>query len=188
MYKVFIILICIAICPFYSCNRYDLHSEEQIKTEQIKTPTEVEGVYEFVSETISLIEPINSIEKRTNKEWKGLWIFKEGYFSRNMMKIDRSNWTPSHFPSNHIELGFDAVSGKFQINEDKKIELNKNIMLYPRNNLTDEFYSYEFNFNQLILTQELLPNRHTTSKGKKVIVLQKINNYKKEIDVNTKIL
>lgn len=173
MIKLFSVLFCISISIFCSCNYYKSNLQQEIKSKQVTNVIEIDGVYEFVSETVLSLAPEKIIEKKDNNEWKGLWFFTKGYFSQNIMKIDRSSWMPGNFPLDKAELGFDTISGKYRINENTTIQFNKDLTLFPGNFLSESF-SYTFESDLLILTQNLSPNTHTTSKGKRIIILKKL--------------
>lgn len=163
-----------------SCTEYRGFNKE-IKAKPVMNLVKIDGVFEFISETTFVAKPTNEIENKTNKDWKGLWFFGEGHFCRNMMKIDRSNWMPDDFPSNNQEIGFDSVSGTFQIDFEKRtISFKKILTLFPGNMLINESYDYELNGNLLTLTQLLSKNRHTMSEGKRVIVLRQIKGKSEE--------
>jgi hypothetical protein len=77
-----------------------------------KSPEKLDGVYEFVSESVALVEPKNAASQRTSPEWSGIWQFQNGYFTRILMKRRRDAFFD---PKKRDDFGFESSAGRYEI-------------------------------------------------------------------------
>ncbi len=133
----------------------------------------LDGVYRLVSETTSITSPAVRETVESDKEWKGIWFFQNGFFSKNTMRIRRTEWTPNRFPSDAGGTGFDGTAGTYNV-RDGEVELNHELSFYPGATRDRNVFKWDIDGNKLILTQTLIPSRESESVGKRVIVLERI--------------
>jgi len=131
---------------------------------------DVDGAYEFVSETTTLTKP----EKRTfhyaPPEWTGLWIFKNNRFSQTSMRQRRS-WDP--FPRNQQDLGYTSSAGSYKI-EGTRLILKQELSLNPAAIGYPAVSEYKLEGDTLTLIESLYPRPEDLSEGQQIIVLRKI--------------
>lgn len=163
----------ICTCTSSSANQNTTVAENQDMKPLTKV-SEIDGVYEFVSETTVKTFPEESTVRRQNDAWKGYWFFQNGHFSKVLVKNERPEWTPGKFPSDARGTGFDAASGTYRIDGDN-IEMNYILTYYPGMAYDLEFISYGINDGVLTMTRKFAPRRESMAKGEQVIVLQKVN-------------
>lgn len=133
----------------------------------------IDGIYEFVSRTTTVVAPRQSTELLAAPEWYGIYVFYDGYFSQTRMQNFRADWTPAQFPSNPQGLGFDGSSGTYVIKEGA-LELKHKVNFYPGRVGAVEDLEYSFDGDILTLTWKMLPSREFGSTGQRVTVLRKI--------------
>lgn len=141
-------------------------------TLKINSATEIDGVYAVVSDVLTIEDGETRNEIKSPKEWSGLWIFSNAYFSGTLMKIERPDWTPSHFPTSPNELGFESFAGPYSLH-DGKIALQLSQSLYPGRVNEREVFSYTVNGPLLTLSQETGPSREYSGHSRWVITLKK---------------
>lgn len=146
---------------------------ENKSPESYTKSSELEGVYEFVSETTVEIFPEQLTTKRQADEWQGFWFFQGGHFSKVMMKNERPEWMPGKFPSDARGTGFDAGAGKYQVDGDI-VELNYLLAYYPGAAYKQEIASFAIEDNSLTLRRSFGPIRESMSKGEQITVLRRI--------------
>lgn len=140
-------------------------------TEAVKAnPPDLEGAYEFVSETTTLTKPKASTERLVPPQWIGLWFFQNGYFSQTLMKKGRGFST---YPSSHPAIGYESFAGSYKVEGDK-IELRNDLSLHPLNAGRLTTLSYRFEGDLLILVEELHPHIEDTSEGQVITVLRRL--------------
>src|SRR5260370_24606748 len=89
---------------------------------------DLDGVYEFVSETLSVVKPKSYVERYTANEWDGLWFFHEGHFSETLMRRKR---TPSDASERGPrEAGFIGRAGTYST-VGSQLEVNYRQTIYP---------------------------------------------------------
>jgi hypothetical protein len=135
--------------------------------------SELAGAYEFVSETTVQTFPEQLTTERRADQWKGFWLFQDGYFSKVMMQNERPEWTPGKFPLDPRGTGFDAGAGTFRT-DGNSIELNYLLTYYPGMAYRQEVMSYEFTGNTLTLKRSFGPIRESMSKGEQITVLRRV--------------
>jgi hypothetical protein len=133
----------------------------------------LDGVYELISETVSITKPETNNVTITADDWKGLWFFKDGYFSMQMMKRRRPEWTVGNYPSNPSDFGFRSSAGPYE-GDGKKLELSYEIHLTPTWASRSAFLEYELEGDLLTLVEYLHPYIESTVEGKVVTVLKRI--------------
>lgn len=132
--------------------------------------TDLEGAYEFVSDTITLSKPKAVTERRIPPDWIGMWIFKDGRFSQTLMKQERS-WNP--FPTNQDELGYQSSTGSYRI-DGRHLYLKHEFSLNPHGVSQLTVVEYELRSGMLTLTAKMSPRLEDLSEGEQVTVLRKI--------------
>jgi len=157
-------------CAVSSKNSFESKYQATTSTQNA---TEIDGVYTFVSDIMEIKDTQTRNEIKTQNEWSGLWIFSNGHFSQNLTRIERQQWTPSHFPTSPQELGFDSVAGRYSLKAGRVI-LEISQSLYPgRANAIDAF-SYTLEGQLLTLSQETYPTREYSGYTRRVLKLRKI--------------
>ena len=135
----------------------------------------LDGIYEFVSDSTNITSPEPRNERIATPQWQGLWIFHSGYFSQTLMKNDRKEWTPAHFPDDARKVGFDGTAGGYSVVDRETIMLRCRLSFYPGRINEDRTLKYQFENDVLTLTEELIPGREYVAAGRRVIVLRKVN-------------
>lgn len=173
-------LISVAIVAILTTNCVSKFKSQELQNSPVQNHPQnstpgltLEGVYRFESETVTLTDPEQATTRLTTSEWKGLWIFYGGHFSQTMMKIDRTEWTPSHFPNEPQKVGFDGSSGTYSI-KGGTIELNYLLSFYPGKIARTETFKYQTEGDRFIFTEELHPGREYKASGERVIILSKL--------------
>ncbi len=133
----------------------------------------LDGVYRFVSRRTVITAPTQSTEELTEAEWFGIWVFHRGYFSHTRDKIDRTGWTPGHFPDSPEGIGFDGGSGTFSLHE-RTMELQYQTSFYPGRTGKLESLEFKLENDVLTLTEQLAPHIESIATGQRVTVLRKI--------------
>lgn len=90
----------------------------------------VDGSFRFVSETISPKNPGAKRIVRKAPDWEGIFIFQEGVFSIALVDQSRPDDWHTRFPQNADELGYQSVSGKYEL-KGNKLFLKPEIALSP---------------------------------------------------------
>ena len=80
--RLFLSIILLLIC--FTC------STPSINLDTTNTQNDLEGAYEFISEENDFTVPGKNKYERRYPDWSGLWIFKDGHFSRVIMKSNSS--------------------------------------------------------------------------------------------------
>jgi hypothetical protein len=132
---------------------------------------DLQGVYEFVSDSVVLTKPQSSTTRRTSPEWVGMWLFLDGRFTQTLMKQKRS-WDP--FPVNQQELGYQSSTGTYKI-DGTHIFLKHEFSLNPRgvSQLTVVDYRLDGG-GTLSMTRKMSPQIEDLSEGEQVTILRKI--------------
>lgn len=133
----------------------------------------VDGVYRFVSDTTTYVLPDRATEARDDSNWKGFWIFKDGYFSKTIVRNERPEWTPEKFPSDARGTGFDGGVGKYNTNG-HELTLTYEITYYPGMSSEVEYFNFQLKEGLLTLTRAFTPSRESAAKGEQVVVLQRV--------------
>ena len=152
-------------------SNFEVSLNKEIQT--LDNATNLDGVYELVSETTETNFPEQKIEKRTSDEWQGVWFFQNGMFSQTMMKTRRPEWTPAHFPPNARETGFDGTSGSYRIDKGQ-IQMSYQLTFYPGRAFDDESWSYNLEKDVLTLTRTFRRSRENYADGSQIIMLKKL--------------
>jgi hypothetical protein len=143
-------------------------AEEISEVPTVAQVKSIDGIYRFVSETTTLEAPDKKKVERGASDWKGLWIFGKGYFSRTLMKEKRSfnDLSPE-------AIGYESDAGTFKIDAGTVI-LYPEMTLYP---IASYYRPLEFQFSversTLILTRTMRPYMEDLSSGRQTIVLER---------------
>jgi len=130
----------------------------------------LDGVYEFVSESVVLTEPEKTSYKRTSPEWGGIWQFQNGHFTSVLMKGRRDNFFS---PKKREDLGFESSAGPYEI-RGKTIRLIQTYTFHPFEVDRSIHLDYQFVGNTLALTQTLQPYVEDLRKGAITTVLRRL--------------
>ena len=130
----------------------------------------LDGVYEFVSESVVLTEPKKTSYKRASPEWGGIWQFQKGYFTSVLMKGRRDNFFD---PKKLEDFGFESSTGPYEI-QGKSISLIQTYTFHPFEVDRSILVDYRFKGNTLILTQTLQPYVEDLRKGTITTVLRRL--------------
>jgi len=131
---------------------------------------ELEGTYEFVSESTVLTRPNTLDVSRTAPEWGGRWQFHNGYYSSILMKRNRETF----FKSNKIEdLGFEASSGSYMMKKDS-ILFTEDYTLHPFNVGRSDVLACKIEGSTLTLVDALHPTVEDLREGTVTIVLRRV--------------
>lgn len=122
----------------------------------------VEGIYDFVSETEELTKPEKQIKRRTSGEWEGVWHFCDGHFYRIIRKKTAS-------PEVRAEL--ESATGAYRI-QDNDLILMPQISQLFRTPLTEKM-AFKFEDKKLTLTQELISSYESISEGRVITILRR---------------
>lgn len=149
------------------------HIVEAQETQKQAAPRDkIEGVYTFVSETLSIKEPKERLEQYDSSQWEGLWLFQQSFFSETLMKKERSIYDRGKKKSPR-ETGFIARAGKYKI-DGNRVELVEDISVFPGSVKRPRTFRYEFNEDRLILVEDLQPHVESLAQGTCTIVLRRI--------------
>lgn len=131
----------------------------------------LEGAYEFVSETANITKPTNRTEVRTASDWIGLWIFQRGRFSETMMKPDRAFWLPD-FPKKPADLGYESAAGTYRV-DGKNVVLTSDLTMSPHFVGETTVFEYSLQGDSLTLTEIWQPSPHHATQGRRTILLRR---------------
>ena len=131
---------------------------------------ELEGVYEFVSETSALTKPGKSNSQRTSADWKGIWQFQSGYYSRLMMK--KEGRSALCYPLKD-SFGYDSSAGTYQAGSNG-INLSEEFTACALNAGRSESLEYHLDGDTLTLTRTLSPYMEDMREGTITTVLHRI--------------
>jgi hypothetical protein len=154
-----IIIACALVLPV--CAQNKVNGQAGAATSE---PQNIEGLYDFVSETDEITKPEKKTKTRTSEEWEGVWHFCGGYFYRIVRKKTLS-------PEVHSEL--ESATGAYRIQGDDLILLPQVSQLF-RTPMTEKM-ALKFEDDRLILTRELIPSYESISAGKVTVVLRRRN-------------
>ena len=130
----------------------------------------LDGVYEFVSESVVLTEPEKTAYKRISSEWGGIWQFQNGYFTSVLMKRRRDTFFN---PQKREDFGFESSAGPYEI-EGKSIRLIQTYTFHPFEVDRSILVDYRFDGDTLVLTQTLKPYVEDLRRGTITIVLRRL--------------
>lgn len=131
---------------------------------------ELEGVYEFISETTVLTKPDKITGERTQSDWNGIWQFQKCYYTRVMMK----KWRGGFFDRQNVEnLGFESFAGPYKT-KGNRVQLIQTYALHPFDVERSTIMEYQVNGSTLTLTQTLTPYLENPSQGTVTIVLRRL--------------
>ena len=137
-----------------------------------KSTAILEGAYEFVSEVTVLTEPADALpeqaertSRRTAEDWSGLWLLKDGRFSRTLMKRSRPE-----FPD---KLGYESSAGTYRV-EGKWVEFTDELKLSPLDHVGYHRMEFRLDGDMLTLRETWHPsNPHVAYGGTSTIVLKR---------------
>jgi len=145
-----------------------MQNEHQTATEGLR----LDGVYNFVSETIAVTRPKKLTEQFGSSDWDGLWLFTGGHFSQTLMKKHRQFWLP-RFPRSAEALGYRSAAGTYKIDGDT-LELIPNLHLSPYYLEQPWLLKYRLEGEMLTLTETLYANPHNENDGQRTILLRRV--------------
>jgi hypothetical protein len=130
----------------------------------------LDGVYEFVSESVVLTQPKQDAYERTSSEWRGLWQFQNGFFTRVLMKRRRDAFFD---PQKREDFGFESSAGPYE-SEGRGIRLVQSYTFHPFDVGRSVLMDYHFDGDRLILAQTLQPYLEDLRKGTITTVLRRL--------------
>lgn len=131
---------------------------------------QLDGAYEFVSETTILTKPKALTMRIVAPEWHGLWFFQGDRFSQTIMKRGRLYST---YPKFHRELGYDSSAGTYVI-DDNTIRLRKQIALHPLSAGRSVTLAYQIDGDTLTLIETMNPYPEDLSQGHRTTILRRV--------------
>lgn len=152
-----LIICCAMVLPVYAQQKTNAQPEANAPESR-----NVDGIYDFVSETEELTKPEKQIKMRTSGEWEGVWHFCGGRFYRIIRKKTAS-------PEVRSEL--ESSVGSYRI-QDNDLILMPQISQLFRTPLTEKM-AFKFEGKKLILTQELSSSYESISEGRVITILQR---------------
>jgi hypothetical protein len=130
----------------------------------------LDGVYEFVSESVVLTKPKKTAHKLTSPEWNGIWQFQNGYFTSVLMKKRRDTFFN---PQKREDFGFESSAGSYEI-KGNGIMLTQSYTFHPFEAGRSILMDYRFDGDTLVLTQTLKPYVEDLREGTITIVLRRL--------------
>lgn len=128
----------------------------------------LEGVYELVSETTEIIAPKKQANKKAPPDWKGLWIFRKGHFARFLMKVDKP-----FMKGSKREEEYQSSGGIYTIEKNTlRLRLQYAYSVYDVERPVDMEFSLED--DTLKLTQKLHSHLEDLREGNITIILRKV--------------
>ena len=135
---------------------------------------EIEGVYDFVSQEITITKSGNITKTPAEKHilasprWTGLWQINNGYFSSFLMKAERD--TSSSCEKRLSE--FEAFAGTYGVDGDE-ITFKQNYSLDPFFKGRPVIMSYKIENNILTLSKHIYPTIEDMKEGTMIITLKR---------------
>ena len=163
----------IAVCTFIIAllSACLVHSKNPAEgQESVSSPSRLDGVYEFVSESTVLTKPKKTAYKRMSPEWAGIWQFQNGYYSRVMMKRRRENFFE---PKKFEDLGFESFAGSYEIKEGS-VWLRQPYAFNPLNVDRSALMTYRIDGDTLVLIEKLHPYIEDLREGTVTTVLRRV--------------
>lgn len=130
----------------------------------------LDGVYEFVSESLVLTEPKEITHKRTSPDWNGIWQFQNGYFTSVLMKGRRDTFFN---PKAREDFGFESSAGPYEI-KGNNIRLTQAYTFHPFEVDRSILMDYRFDGDTLVLTRTLKPYVRDLRRGTITTVLRRL--------------
>jgi len=137
-----------------------------------QSPTNIDGVYQFVSETTTLTKPRASEFRREAPQWTGLVFFSNKHFSVSLLNQLRDDDWLAQFPKNAKEIGYDSFAGSFELTGSQLL-LRKEVGLNPYDDRGTNRFEIRAEGNRLTMTETLSPYVEDLRAGKRIIVLEK---------------
>jgi hypothetical protein len=134
-----------------------------------KARTELEGVYEFVSETTKLMKPEKQTIECFSNDWAGMWCFHGTRYSYEMMFKRRPP-----FPKTLQDLGYLSGAGEFEIKGNVLI-LQPTISLNQVELLQSKALEFTIQGTTLTLIENMTPYMENVSEGSRTVILRKLD-------------
>jgi hypothetical protein len=132
---------------------------------------EMDGVYEFVSETKALTKPNESTSQRTSSEWVGLWQFQRNYYSRVLTK--KSGRAFPCDTQKDDSFGYESSAGTYK-SEGNRIYLSEEFTISPLDAGRSKSLEYSFDGDTLTLTETLHAYVENINEGTITTVLRRV--------------
>jgi hypothetical protein len=159
----------VAVCLLFAIATFS--NEIAQKKGHAPNASELEGVYELVSQTTEIKKPQAVSSTRSTPEWVGMWQFQNGHFTQLMMKARRDTFFSSDSRSN---LGFDAYGGSYELMSPGTLLLHLKYAINPFNVDRGIKLQYEVNENKVTLIETLQPKVEDLREGRITTILRKI--------------
>lgn len=166
MFRIATYTLIIALLPACYANSQKLAGGQA----NLNNPGNLDGVYEFVSESIVLTKPENSATERTSSEWAGVWQFQNGYYTRVMMKRRRDKFFQYKSLNN---LGFESSAGPYEI-DGERVLLLQPLAFNPLNVDRSVLMAYRIDGDTLTLIEKLYPHVEDLREGTVTTVLRRL--------------
>jgi len=128
------------------------------------------GVYEFISESTLITAPRKSSYQRTSTDWSGVWHLQDGYYTRVLMKRQR----PRFFePKKLDDLGFESFAGSYEVKGDTVL-LSQQCAFNPLDVGGSSLFAYKIDGDTLTLIEKLHPRVESLGEGTVTIVLRRL--------------
>lgn len=131
----------------------------------------IEGAYELISDNLTVGTLDKKVIARDRRDWSGIWIFRDGFYSQTTMKKGRSAWV-SRFPRDGRELGYLSCAGSYTI-DGKYLILRETLSLFPESTNRPGHYEYRIDGDTVTLRESWEASVERTMPGERIIVLKK---------------
>jgi hypothetical protein len=163
----FLVIVAISVIVLDSSLPRNAITEAHMKPDK---SVQLEGVYEFVSESLELTKPQRLSSQSKPSEWVGIWQFQKGFYTRIKMKMGRGE---ESFPLKFENLGFEAFAGTYEVNG-ATIYFTRDYAIHPLDVGRRLKVDYQLDGDRLTLTQTLTPILERPTEGIVTITLRKL--------------
>ncbi|MBX3297458.1 MAG: hypothetical protein KF762_17285 [Acidobacteria bacterium] len=160
-----VICLMIAISPFAIVNG----ESDAKQVELVKGSERFSGAWELIEIKVTIKTPSTREYKFSQAEWKGLWLFEGGRFSKTFMKINRKN--PDLCADR--EFGFVSSAGTFKILEDNRVIFRNSLTLSPLDEDRPQTAKFVFDGDHLTLLFDVRASVENLREGTEQIVLRR---------------
>lgn len=164
------LLFCVLSIVMLTTYSFSNRPKSRLGIDQVRQEQELEGAYEFVSETLELIKPKPATERSGPPDWMGLWFFKSGHFSQTMMKKGRGFLA---YPKSHADVGYESSAGTYTL-DGNTIQLEKDLSLHPLSIGRTQTLEYRIEGDTIIFVETMHPYTENVAEAKRTIVLRRI--------------
>lgn len=164
MFRVLSFVLAIALLSFFVFRQnYSVRG-------QTSMITPVDGVYEFISELRSINSPRKSSSLRTSTDWLGRWQLQNGYYTRVLMKRQRTRFFD---PKKLDDLGFESLTGSYEVRGDT-ILFSQECAFNPLDVGGTSLVTYTIDGDELTLIEKLHPRVESMIEGTVTTTLRRV--------------